>query len=192
MQTVAGLLELGEVDEAVGYLTGTSGGAEGFAESVSAAISSPMIAALIVAKAAVAAERDVTLQVAENTSITELATDAQDVVTILGNLIDNAVDSVAGTPAANVTVHLRQYDHTLHIRVSDTGSGVPDGHGQSIFDAGVTTKPAKADGGRGLGLAIVRRVVDRLGGQITFTPGPAPAFTVSIPDNAPATAGAQL
>jgi two-component system CitB family sensor kinase len=191
MQTIAGLLELGEVDEAVGYLTDTSGAAEGFAESVSATISSPTIAALIVAKAAVAAERNVALQVAENTAVAELATDPVDVVTILGNLIDNAVDSVAGTPAANVTVYLRQFDHALHIRVSDTGSGVPTGHGQSIFTAGVTTKPARVDGGRGLGLAIVRRVVDRLGGQIAFTPGPAPAFTVSIPDNAAATAGAR-
>jgi len=144
----------------------------------------PPPAALIVAKAAVAAERNVALQVAENTAITELAADPLDVVTILGNLIDNAVDSVAGIPAANVTVYLRQFGDSLHIRVSDTGSGVPAAHGESIFDAGVTTKPARPDGGRGLGLAIVRRVVDRLGGRIAFTPGPAPAFTVSIPDTA--------
>jgi two-component system, CitB family, sensor kinase len=187
LHTVAGLLELGDTDEALAYLTDVSGLTDDFAESVSAVIDSRVVAALIVAKASVAAERGVTLLLTEDSWLPGPLADANTVVTILGNLIDNAIDAAAllDPESAHVTIRLRRDDGHLTIRVSDTGPGVPTD--ASIFKAGFTTKAARAGGGRGLGLAIVRRQVGRLGGEISVTEGPGPAFTVVLPDREPTT-----
>ncbi|WP_188317000.1 ATP-binding protein [Solihabitans fulvus] len=185
LHTIAGLLELGRTDEALDYLTDTSGIAEGFAESVSDKIGDPMVAALVVAKASVAAERDVALLLTEDSFVDGLLAERHAVVTILGNLIDNAIDAAAGGPSpAHVTIRLRSEADQLFIRVSDTGPGIPVGADDSIFQSGFTTKPTRANLDRGLGLAIVRRLARRLDGQITVSEGPGPVFTVTLPDHA--------
>jgi two-component system CitB family sensor kinase len=182
MHTVAGLLELGRSDEAMAFLIETSGAVDGFAESVGARIADPVVAALIVAKATVAAERAVTLLLTEDSALTDRPADAQAVVTILGNLVDNAIEAASRGPApAHVTVRLRQVGDELTIRVSDTGPGIPPGAASSIFRAGFSTKQDIAGVGRGIGLALVHQVATRLGGRITVTDGPGPVFTVVLP-----------
>jgi two-component system CitB family sensor kinase len=182
MHTVAGLLELGRSDEAMTFLTETSGAVDGFAESVGARIADPVVAALIVAKATVAAERAVTLLLTEDSGLTDRPADAQAVVTILGNLVDNAIEAASRGPSpAHVTVRLRQVGDELTIRVSDTGPGIPPGAGKSIFRAGFSTKQDIAGVGRGIGLALVHQVTTRLGGRITVTDGAGPVFTVVLP-----------
>ncbi len=182
MHTVAGLLELGRSDEAVAFLTEASGAVDGFAESVGARIADPVVAALIVAKSTVAAERAVTLLLTEDSGLTDRPADAQAVVTILGNLVDNAIDAASRGPSpAHVTVRLRQIGAELIIRVSDTGPGIPPGAGRSIFRAGFSTKQDIEGVGRGIGLALVAQVTTRLGGRITVTDGPGPVFTVMLP-----------
>jgi two-component system CitB family sensor kinase len=187
MHTVAGLLEMGDTDEALAYLTDVSGLADDFAELVGAVIDSRVVAALIVAKASVAAERGVTLGLTEDSWLPGPLADANAVVTILGNLIDNAIDAAAllDPESAHVTIRLRRDEGRVTLRVSDTGPGVPAD--ASIFKAGFTTKTTRAGGGRGLGLAIVHSQVSRLGGDISVTEGPGPAFTVVLPDHEPAT-----
>jgi two-component system CitB family sensor kinase len=160
------------------FLTETSGAVDGFAESVGARIADPVVAALIVAKATVAAERAVTLLLTEDSGLTDRPADAQAVVTILGNLVDNAIEAAGRGPSpAHVTVRLRQVGDELTIRVSDTGPGIPPGAAKSIFRAGFST----AGAGRGIGLALVHQVTTRLGGRITVTDGAGPVFTVVLP-----------
>jgi two-component system CitB family sensor kinase len=182
MHTVAGLLELGRSDEALSFLAETSEVADGFVESVSSRIANPVLAALVVAKATVAAERAVTLLLSEQSVVSRPLPDPQGVVTILGNLIDNAIDAASHGPVpAHVTVRMVQTDDELTIRVSDTGPGIPPGHGESIFREGFSTKQARSGLSRGIGLALVQRVTTRLGGRITVTDGPGPVFTVTLP-----------
>lgn len=182
MHTVSGLLELGRADEARHFLTETSGAADEFAESVAAAVANPAIAALVLAKSTVAAERGVTLMLSELSHVTRTLPDTQAVVTILGNLVDNAIDAACvGPTPAHVTVRLVQTDDELIIRVSDTGPGIPSGCEESIFSEGFTTKQSGSGHSRGIGLALVRRVTDRLGGRITVDAGPGPVFTVTLP-----------
>ncbi|MBO0518340.1 sensor histidine kinase, partial [Streptomyces beijiangensis] len=76
----------------------------------------------------------------------------RDLVTLLGNLIDNALDSAQGSEGARVTVSVRTADGELLLRVADTGPGVPDGDAADVFRLGWSTKSE----GRGLGLALVR------------------------------------
>jgi two-component system CitB family sensor kinase len=169
MYTLMGLLELGMPEEALSYLTEVSGAVDGLSESV-------------VAKATVASERDVTLLVSDESLVAQPLADPHAVVTILGNLIDNAIDAAAlGPDPAHVTVHLLQTEEDLTIRVSDTGPGIPPGNADSIFREGFTTKPSGSAAGRGLGLALVHRVVRRLGGRASVTSGARPVFTVVLP-----------
>jgi two-component system CitB family sensor kinase len=186
MHTVLGLISLGEADEAARYLTEAERTAHEFAESVSTKIHSRVVAALITAKTTVAAERDVTLLLTEDSRLDRRPVDQDAVITILGNLIDNAIDAARlGPPPAHVTVRLAEDDESLLIRVSDTGPGVPPEIGEAIFQEGISTKQTERPGGRGLGLALVDQVVRRLGGSIEVTSGPAPAFTVMLPAHRP-------
>jgi sensor histidine kinase regulating citrate/malate metabolism len=99
------------------------------------------------------------------------------VVTILGNLIDNALDAaIEGGHAPKVFVTARTEDGALLLRVEDTGPGLAAG--EVAFDRGWSTK---ADG-RGLGLALVRQAVRRGGGTIEVGRGERGAmFSVRLP-----------
>lgn len=189
MHTVAGLLELGRTTEAMSFLMEATGAVDGFVESVSTRIGHPVVAALIVAKATVAAERDVTLLLSELSHVAESFSDpqtSQGIVTILGNLIDNAIDAASlGPRPAHVTVRLVQADDRLTIRVSDTGLGIPADAGLSIFRRGYSTKEDLAGTRRGIGLALVDQVTKRMGGHVTVTDGPGPVFTVVLPLTSP-------
>jgi two-component system CitB family sensor kinase len=195
LHAVTGLLELGQVDEAIGYLTELRGGAAEFAQSLRARIGSPLIIGLLLGKAAEASERGLTLEISEDTWLGESPQKPQALTTILGNLVDNALDALsdaAGTGRVVVTI-VEDDGGAISLRVADNGPGIPPGAAEAIFQDGYTTK---SDGGllrRGLGLALVHRLVQRLNGTITVTEGPAPVFAVFLPataSTAPVQAGA--
>ncbi|CAM5611625.1 histidine kinase OS=Streptomyces tendae OX=1932 GN=GUR47_13705 PE=4 SV=1 [Streptomyces tendae] len=94
-------------------------------------------------------------------------------MTILGNLVDNAVDAAQGAVPSRVTVAAYTQDAgrpgpELVLRVSDTGAGVDPAHADLVFQRGYSTKQA-GEGGRGLGLALVRQAVRRHGGTLAVT-----------------------
>jgi two-component system, CitB family, sensor kinase len=111
-------------------------------------------------------------------------------LTIVGNLIDNAIDAAAPGPRpARVTVRLIAADATLTIQVIDTGPGVPEELAQAIFTDGFTTKPDEGQRHRGLGLALVHRLVHRSGGTIAIEHDDATTFTVMLPAAKPGNVG---
>jgi two-component system CitB family sensor kinase len=182
LHVIGGLLDLQEVDEARTYLDTVAGEHTGSAEDLRARISPPVIAALLLAKHSIAAERDVTVAVTPDSHL-DLPTGgaAQDVMTILGNLIDNALDAVADQPAPRQVSVTITDGSGISIVVADTGPGVPAEHLTDIFADGFSTKTPSGDRRRGIGLALVRRVVNRAGGAITVAPGPGGRFEVTLP-----------
>jgi sensor histidine kinase regulating citrate/malate metabolism len=106
---------------------------------------------------------------------------ATDVITLLGNLIDNAVDVSVGSQPARVTISIVDHEG-LTISVADSGPGVPEHLRESIFARGVTSKP-EAPGGRGIGLALVRIVTTQHGGTVEVTDDPSGGalFVVRLP-----------
>jgi two-component system CitB family sensor kinase len=103
-------------------------------------------------------------------------------LSIVGNLIDNAIDAAAaGREPATVTVRLITCDQEVTIRVSDTGPGVPRELSARIFTDGFTTKSPDGRSHRGIGLALVHRLVSRAGGTITVDCSGATTFTVVVP-----------
>ncbi|WP_053913602.1 sensor histidine kinase [Streptomyces sp. TP-A0875] len=176
LHTVVSLIELGRAEEAVEFATAELELAQALTDQVVAAVGEPVLAALLLGKTTQANERGVELVVSRENRLDDgllpPSLPARDLVTILGNLIDNAVDAAQrGTPS-RVTV--AAYTDTggpvpeLVLRVSDTGEGVDPAHADRLFERGFSTKPA-GPGGRGFGLALARQAVRRHGGALTVT-----------------------
>ncbi|MBP1822319.1 hypothetical protein J3E61_005941 [Mycobacterium sp. OAE908] len=182
LHTISGLVQLGEYDsvrDLVGALTRRR--AE-ISDAVTQRISDPAVAALLIAKTTLAAEGGVSLAIAPESHLSTLDPAlATDVITLLGNLIDNAVDVSVGADPANVTVTLQDHDG-LTIAVADSGPGVPEHLREAIFARGVTSKP-DVPGGRGIGLALVRLVSAQHGGtvEVSDSPSGGALFVVRLP-----------
>ncbi|MFF7490662.1 sensor histidine kinase [Streptomyces luteogriseus] len=184
MHTLLGLLELEMYDDAVEFVGEVVGDHRATAEQVTERIADPLLAALLVGKATVAAERGVALGVSDRTRLPDRLIDPQGLVTVVGNLVDNALDAVAGTPHARVEVELRAEGRTAILRVRDTGPGIPPEHRELIFTTGWSTKKPPAHRERGIGLSLVRRLAERQGGSATVgeAHGGGAEFTVVLPE----------
>ena len=182
MHTVAGLIELGDHQAAVGYALDVSGATAGLAEAIRERVEAPEIAALLLAKTTVAAERGVHLVLSDDSRLAQTEIETRTLLSIVGNLIDNAIDAAtAGCDSANVTVRLTTCEENVTIQVSDTGPGVPKELSGRIFTDGFTTKSPDGRGHRGIGLALVHRLVSRAGGTIDVDCSGATTFTVVLP-----------
>lgn len=193
MHTLAGLLELGEHEAAHEYAVECAGAEPALAESVREQIGNPLMVGLIVAKTTVAAERGVRLVLGEDSTLGENPGHLRRLLTIVGNLVDNAVDAAAsgGTAPAEVRLSLLETPAEITVRVADSGPGIPPDAIGRIFEDGWSTRPERGTARRGLGLALVHRLVQRHGGSIEVQPGPGAVFTVvlPLPDAAPAPFG---
>ena len=184
MHTLLGLLELEMHEEAVDFVTEVVGVHRATAEQVTEKVHDPLLAALLVGKATVAAERCVSLRITPDSLLPDRLVDPRELVTVVGNLVDNALDAAAGTPGARIDVSLRAEGRTVVLRVADSGPGVPEERRELIFAEGWSTKALPSHGKRGLGLALVRRLAERRGGTARVAGGPdgGAEFAVVLPD----------
>lgn len=184
MHTVLGLLELEMYDDAVEFVGEVVGDHRATAEQVAEKIQDPLLAALLVGKATVAAERGVALSLADRTGLPDRLIDPRGLVTIVGNLVDNALDATAGTPHARVEVELQAEGRIATLRVRDTGPGIAEEQRELIFTEGWSTKQRPAHRERGIGLPLVRRLAERQGGSATVgeAAGGGAEFTVVLPE----------
>ncbi|MEV4560976.1 sensor histidine kinase [Kitasatospora sp. NPDC049285] len=190
LHTLAGLLELGDHRAALEYAVELGQAAAAQAEAVRERIGNPLMAGLVVAKSAVAAERGVRLELTEDSRLGEQPGHLRRLLTIAGNLLDNAVEAAGGGGSVRLT--LVEGEQEVLLRVADSGPGVPAGSAEAIFEDGWSTSPDRGTARRGLGLALVHRLVQRHGGTITVSEGPGAVFTVRLPlpDEDPAPLGA--
>ncbi len=171
MHLVSGLLHEGHPDRASQYIDEILGVGPR-SESVEGmdAVSDAYLRSFLAAKAAHARESGVRLVLGENTWVGGELAGPVDVTTVLGNLVDNAIDAarVGARRPAEVEVELVQENSTLHIVVVDSGDGVELAPEQ-VFVEGVSTKStADAPGGRGVGLALSRQIARTHGGDVTL------------------------
>ncbi|GAA3688384.1 sensor histidine kinase [Nonomuraea antimicrobica] len=166
LHTVITLVELGRTEQAVALGTAELRAAQELTDRVVGAVREPVLAALLLGKSAEAAERGGELVISPDSELDDPGLDPRELVTIVGNLIDNAIDA-----ATHVEVHLNADESGVVIRVADDGPGLTE---PAAFEKGWTTK----GDGHGLGLALVGQSVRRLGGTIEVTGS---VFTVRLP-----------
>lgn len=192
MHVIAGLIDLGDFDEAARFATTVTRHDLVSAEDLRARIAPPAVAALLLAKLAVASERDIDLVVTAASHLDRADLDAAGLMTIIGNLVDNAMDAVAGQPLPRrVVIDLDDTDG-IRITVSDNGPGIAPADLEAVFMDGFSTKPPRGGLRRGIGLALVQRLVHRAGGTIKVSSKEGAVFEVLLPipaGNAPTHAG---
>jgi two-component system CitB family sensor kinase len=183
MHVLAGLLELGEHDAAYEYAVETAGAEPSLAEYVRDRIGNPLMVGLVMAKTTVAGERGVRLLLSDDSVLGEQPPHLERLLTVVGNLLDNAVDAAASgsTEPAEVRMSLVETAHDVTVRVADSGDGVPAAARSRIFEDGWSTRPDRGTARRGLGLALVHRLVQRHGGTIEVSEGAGAVFTVVLP-----------
>ncbi|MEU6171784.1 sensor histidine kinase [Streptantibioticus parmotrematis] len=210
MHTLAGLLELGEYASALEFAVESAGAEPSLAESVRERIGNPLMVGLVMAKTTVAAERGVRLELTEDSRLSEEPPHLNRLLTIVGNLVDNAVEAVASGGSAGasagsgpgggasgasaggsgpgsssgpgeVRLSLVESDADVTVTVADSGPGVPEAARERIFEDGWSTSPDRGTVRRGLGLALVHRLVQRHGGTIAVSEGAGAVFTVRLP-----------
>jgi sensor histidine kinase regulating citrate/malate metabolism len=168
LHTIVTMVEMGQADEAVKFATDELELSQQLVDRLSSAVGEPALVALLLGKTAQADERGIELTVTEDTHLPsnadEVPLTGQEMVTVLGNLIDNAMDACdRDDPWVEVTVS--QDNGTLLIRVADSGPGMDASTFEKAMQRGYSTKGDSDH--HGLGLALVAQVVKRHNGTLT-------------------------
>jgi two-component system CitB family sensor kinase len=189
MHTVLTLLELGRVEEARGFAEGDIATGREWEAELAASEQLPALAALLTGKKAQARERGIAVDVELRGSWGEVPLSDVELVSVVGNLVDNAMDAVAENPAGSpreIEVDLSETDAGWEIVVADSGPGLPPGAESLIFEWGYSSKAAGGTGaGRGVGLHLLREMIERHRGTVTAADDAGAVFTVSLPRSAP-------
>ncbi len=192
LHAVITLVELGRTGEAVEFATQELRIAQQITDQVVDSIVDPVLAAVLLGKAQVAAERGIDFEVTADSrldqhALSDAGLEVREVVTLLGNLIDNALEAVAGSPRAGpgrVAVTVRRSHpeaDELFLEVADTGPGLNPHDAERAFRRGWSTKDDDgAVHGHGIGLGLVGQVVHRHRGNITVRDENGAVFRVTV------------
>ena len=195
LHTISGLLELGEYEEVLRYVKRLGSATQELSSAVTGAVDDPTLAALLIAKASVAAERGIRLRIAPSSRLGMLDDQlSEDLATVVGNLVDNALDAIGPLGGGEVEVEVREdagdtadtgyAGHTavprVRVEVRDSGPGVAPDLVEEVFTRGFTTKAA-GGGQRGFGLALTRAICVRRGGAVSVRNADGAVFSACLP-----------
>jgi len=181
LHVVAGLIELGRHDDAVSFIEKSSLVHQALVGSIVDRVDNPILVGLLLGKAAVASERGIELRVSRETSLPEDVPHVRDLVTVVANLVDNALDALGAVGSGFVEVTIQPDPDGVLVGVRDSGPGIEAAIVDEIFQDGFTTKVATGAGRRGLGLALVSQAARRRGGYVTIENDDGAVFTVYLP-----------
>ncbi len=170
LHVIMGLIQMEMYDEAVSYIENISIVQRQTISKIMSVVDEPAVAALLIGKSARASELNIkfTLNDGSNYSKNDLMLPPELMVTVIGNLIDNAYDSMnvkENKETAQNELHIGIYSKkdSVLITVEDTGEGISEDNKEHIFENGFSTKGE----GRGTGLHHVKELIDSVGGKIT-------------------------
>ena len=181
LQTISGLVQLGEGERAVDFISETVTSHQSALSFVTRRIKDPSIAGLLLGKSGRCRELGITFRMDPDSFLgPDSFVDVNALVVILGNLVDNAVEAVMKAPKDRRTIDFSIFDESdkMLVSVKDTGCGIPAESQEAIFDRDFTTKGP----GRGLGLSSIKSLVDAYEGEINVTsvPGEGTEFVVIL------------
>jgi two-component system CitB family sensor kinase len=181
---IYGLIQLGSYKEALELITRETDIHQNLVQFIMKEIPDPLIGGLLIGKFNRAQELKVHFEVDPESTFSDVpeSLNRNLLVTIIGNLIDNAFDAVLSldSDSKQVKVFLTDLGNDLIIEVEDNGIGIQEEYADKIFELGFSTKEEK---NRGFGLALVKQAVEQLNGHISFTQPSTGGtiFTVAIP-----------
>ncbi|WP_256127650.1 sensor histidine kinase [Arthrobacter sp. SDTb3-6] len=206
LHVISGLLELGRVEQAVSFIAHERSGGTLSGVTGRTGIQELEVAALLLMKQARAEERGITTTIEPDSTLPVLASRPSaeilraDLITIIGNLLDNAAEATGAGGRISISVNERTAANgagTFVVSVADSGEGIPQALRERVFTPGYTSKaarPGPVSTGRGIGLTLVKRIATRHGGTVEIggglpaagTPGPkgeacGARFTVTLP-----------
>jgi sensor histidine kinase regulating citrate/malate metabolism len=184
LHTVVTMVEMGSPDDAVRFATHELALSQRLVDRLTTDVGEPALVALLLGKTAQADERGIALTVTEDTHLSsgtdQVPLTPQEAVTVLGNLIDNAMDACdQDDPWVEVTVS--QDDERLILRVADSGAGMDADVFARAMQRGYSTKSIADSRHHGLGLALVSQVITRHGGTLTTDVTYGSVVTVTVP-----------
>ncbi|MEI2276242.1 sensor histidine kinase [Paenarthrobacter ilicis] len=174
LHMIVSLLELGRTPQALEFATKDLELSQQLTDDMVSSVDEPVMSALVMGKAAEAHERGVELVVRTSGSGGVRGLEIQDLVTILGNLLDNAIDAAAaGDHPRLVELEVDAGEAAVEFVVRDSGGGIDPGSIDDVLQYGFSTKTpdgtARGAHGRGVGLALVRQAVQRLNGTMSIS-----------------------
>jgi two-component system, CitB family, sensor kinase len=181
LHTVVGLIELGRHEDAIAFATRRMRVTQDEVDVVQQRVGDPAIAALLLAKAAACRERGVHLALDDRSDLPAGALPPEDAVTIIGNLIDNALEALAARGGGRIDVRLAAEGERVELEVRDDGPGIPHEALAHMFEPGWSTKPGTGTRSRGLGLALVSATASRLGGRVRAANDGGAVIVVEVP-----------
>jgi CitB family two-component system sensor histidine kinase MalK len=181
LHVILGMVRMECYDEINGYITGIAKQYQEEVGFVDHRIKDPVLAGFLLGKLSRAREMGVDLILTDESYLPKPTAPniIHELITIVGNLIDNAMEAVGQSSVKRIYVWLDYMDGILSLEVTDTGAGIPVDTAEKIFTKGYSTK---ADD-RGLGLFLVQRSLDKLQGKIEFSsePGKGTRFRIDLP-----------
>ncbi|GAB3858330.1 ATP-binding protein [Nocardioides maradonensis] len=167
LHAISGMAELGRTDVVRDFVRTVISDLDGRVGQVTEHVADPAVASLVVAKASRAAELGITFTLAERSRLrVQPAPVSADLVTVVGNLVDNAFDAVSA--GGWVEVLLEDRGGRVVVEVADSGRGIDQADAPHVFDLGWTTKTGADQRSHGFGLALTRMACRRYGGTVTI------------------------
>ncbi|MGE4497462.1 MAG: ATP-binding protein [Deferribacterales bacterium] len=164
LHTVAGLIQLEAYQEALELILSETRIHEEMISFVNANVPDPIVSALIIGKHSRARELKIDFAIAEKSRMTDIPAriDREKIVTVLGNILDNAFDAVIDSPVKKVLLTMNDSGRSIVFQVEDSGGGLEPDIIEDIFQKGVSTKGEN----RGVGLYLVQNALMELRGSI--------------------------
>lgn len=187
LYTISGLIQLQSYGEALKFISKETTGYQDLIQFLMKAVPDTLIAAILLGKYTRAQELKIDFELDPESSLRDLpeTVNREKIVTILGNLLENAFEAVldSGKEERKVKLFMTDLGEDLIFEVEDSGNGIPDDQVGRIFSKGYTTKDHDGNRARGLGLYLVDKSVKYLNGYITLSEsdGGGAVFTVVIP-----------
>lgn len=164
LHAISGLIQLGRAEEAVDYIIDSCLNKEYLYEKLSMRIKDSIVFGLLMGKSKRMRELGIEMDIAPESSLTSLPKNfaSGDMVLVLGNLLENAIDVLEKEKNKKIVVTLKQDNNGIYIRVWNSGPWINEEINDKIYEKGITTKGSK----RGIGLALVKEKVELNKGTI--------------------------
>lgn len=177
LQVVYGFLSLNESSQAQAYISNLYQDVQVSGRILQLAV--PELAALLMVKMGVATTRDISFFIDIDSNLASLKVRALDLASIVGNLVNNALEATENMEIEQRIIELRIFDNSRYFIIQIINPGfIPREIKNEIFKPGFSTKTGSYE--RGVGLSSVKHLVEKNRGKIVFSSHPETGTRFSV------------